>query len=312
MFNKTIGFLSGLLLLFATVSFAQSSVPQTVNIANGKTVTFKANSTGGIKYQWLKNGAPIIGEIAQTYTTGNAGTYTVMSYNLGGCVSDVSDPVNLIVDDPLKTADLMITKTSEARAISVNEVFEYNLRVKNNGPSDATVIKVTDALPKELIFSQLINPSIGTASYSESTRTITWDIPKVITGETADLKIKVMSSQPGLVKNIAMAYALENDPKVANNTSIDFKPIIGVLIPNVFTPNNDGKNDLFKITGLEYYTSNELTIINRWQSTVYQKKGYQNDWTANGLSDGTYFYILRVKTATSDWQELTGYITVVR
>jgi gliding motility-associated-like protein/uncharacterized repeat protein (TIGR01451 family) len=312
MFNKAIGLLLGILLLFAVVSFAQSPVPQTVNIANGKTVTLNANSTDGIKYQWVKNGVPIPGEITQSYTTGNAGTYTVMSYNLGGCVSDISDPVIVTVDAPLKTADLMITKTSEARAISVNEVFEYNLRVKNNGPSDATVIKVTDALPKELTFSQLINPSIGTASYSESTRTVTWDIPKVIAGETADLKIKVVASQPGLVKNIAMAYALESDPKVANNTSIDFKPIIGLLIPNVFTPNNDGKNDYFKITGLEYYTSNELTIINRWQSTVYEKKGYQNDWTANGLSDGTYFYVLRVKTATSAWQELTGYITVVR
>ncbi|TCC94348.1 T9SS type B sorting domain-containing protein [Pedobacter frigiditerrae] len=312
MLNKTIGFLLSMLLLFAMVSFAQSPVPQTVNIASGKTVTLKANSTGGIKYQWLKDAIPITGEIAQSYTTGNAGTYTVISYNIAGCISDVSDPVIITVDDPLKTADLMITKTSEARAISVNEVFEYNLRVKNNGPSDATGIKVTDALPKELTFSQLINPSIGVASYSESTRTIIWDIPKVITGETADLKIKVMASKPGLVKNIAMAYALENDPKVANNTSIDFKPIIGVLIPNVFTPNNDGKNDFFKITGLEYYTSNELTIINRWQSTVYEKKGYQNDWTANGLSDGTYFYVLRVKTANSAWQELTGYITVVR
>lgn len=302
----------GLLLLFAMVSFAQSPVPQTVNIAIGKTVTLKANSINGIKYQWLKDGVPITGEIAKSYTTGSAGIYTVMSYNLSGCVSDTSLPVIVTVDAPIKTADLMITKTAEARAISVNEVFEYNLRVMNNGPNDATMIKVTDALPTELIFSQLVNPSIGTANYSQSTRTVTWHIPKVITGETADLKIKVMASKPGLVKNIATAYALENDPKFSNNTSFDFKPIIGLLIPNVFTPNNDGKNDFFKITGLEYYTSNELTIINRWQSTVYEKKQYQNDWTANGLSEGTYFYVLRVKTASSAWQELTGYITVVR
>jgi gliding motility-associated-like protein/uncharacterized repeat protein (TIGR01451 family) len=312
MFKKPIGFLFGMLLFFMTSSFAQSTTSQTVYIAKGAYIKLKANSTDAIKYQWLKDKIHIVGENMETYTATNQGSYTVISYNEGDCGSDESDPVIVIVKDPLATADLMVTKSSESRAVTVNETFEYNLKVKNNGPDGASLITVSDALPAELVFEQFINPLVGSAKYDAGTKTVNWKIPTMAKGEIANLKIKVRAISRGIIKNTATATAYETDPAGNNNTSTDTKPIIGVTIPNVFTPNNDGKNDFFKIDGLSDYETNELVIINRWQSTVYEKKGYLNDWTANGLSDGTYFYVLKLKKGTSEWQELRGYITVVR
>ncbi len=79
---------------------------------------------------------------------------------------------------------------------------------------------------------------------------------------------------------------------------------------NVFTPNNDGINDFFVISNLELYPDNELVILNRWGNEVYSKKSYDNLWDGSNLSEGTYFYILKVKIC-DEYQTLNGYITIL-
>jgi len=70
-------------------------------------------------------------------------------------------------------------------------------------------------------------------------------------------------------------------------------------MPQGYSPNNDTKNDLFVIRGIEAYPDNVLTIYNRWGNIVYSKKGYLNEWDGhsnNGqeLPNATYFAILEV------------------
>ncbi|WP_342330360.1 Ig-like domain-containing protein [Pedobacter sp. FW305-3-2-15-E-R2A2] len=71
--------------------------------------------------------------------------------------------------------------------------------------------------------------------------------------------------------------------------------IKGFFIPNVITPNGDGKNDEFVIVGLEEFNSAELTIFNRWGNEVYRNGNYRNTWTGEGLNEGTYYYLIRLK-----------------
>lgn len=84
---------------------------------------------------------------------------------------------------------------------------------------------------------------------------------------------------------------------------------IQLFIPNILTPNGDGKNDQFIITSMQdaglsssggnqsvindFYISNELVIYNRWSQVVYETKNYVNDWDGGKLTDGVYFYVLR-------------------
>ncbi|WP_293306685.1 DUF7507 domain-containing protein, partial [Pedobacter sp. UBA5917] len=87
----------------------------------------------------------------------------------------------------------------------------------------------------------------------------------------------------------------------------------GITIPNLFTPNGDGINDTFEIIGLNQYQANELQIVNRWGNEVFHAKGYQNNWTGEGLNEGTYYYLLRVKKANSnEFEVYKGYITLIR
>ena len=53
---------------------------------------------------------------------------------------------------------------------------------------------------------------------------------------------------------------------------------IEIFIPEGFTPNSDGINDYFEITGIDNYPENELLIFNRWGNLVYKAKPYKNDW----------------------------------
>ena len=81
-----------------------------------------------------------------------------------------------------------------------------------------------------------------------------------------------------------------------------------IIIPNVFTPNGDGYNDRFDIDGI-LGTENTVKIFNRWGQVVFEAKNYRNTWSANGISDGTYFYEVMV---TREPEPLTGHVTILR
>lgn len=68
------------------------------------------------------------------------------------------------------------------------------------------------------------------------------------------------------------------------------------IIPNVFSPNKDNKNDVFYIKGLKG-DNNMLVIYNRWGQIVYENPNYKNEWNGStnkgeDLPDGVYFYLL--------------------
>ncbi len=65
-----------------------------------------------------------------------------------------------------------------------------------------------------------------------------------------------------------------------------------VFIPNVFTPNNDGYNEYFKVLNIEPNT--EIVITNRWGVKVFESNNYQNDWRADNLPEGVYFYTIKM------------------
>jgi gliding motility-associated-like protein len=73
-----------------------------------------------------------------------------------------------------------------------------------------------------------------------------------------------------------------------------------VIIPNVFSPNGDGQNDLFGISG-SGIVSVKADIYNRWGSLIFSAQQLNEGWdgrTTAGTecSEGTYFYILVVET----------------
>jgi uncharacterized repeat protein (TIGR01451 family)/gliding motility-associated-like protein len=78
-----------------------------------------------------------------------------------------------------------------------------------------------------------------------------------------------------------------------------------LFIPQGFSPNGDGINDLFVIQNVPTETTVTLKIYNVWGNMIYSNDDYKNDWTGNasigrsigsaaGLPDGTYYYLVRL------------------
>jgi len=60
---------------------------------------------------------------------------------------------------------------------------------------------------------------------------------------------------------------------------------------NVFTPNGDGVNDYFEVKNCEKYYDSKLVVFNRWGIKIFERYYYKNDWNAEGIPDGTYYFI---------------------
>ncbi|WP_343630922.1 Ig-like domain-containing protein [Fluviicola sp.] len=113
-------------------------------------------------------------------------------------------------------------------------------------------------------------------------------------------------------------------PGIPNGTSSPTDPCspkpCGIDIPEAFTPDGDGTNDVFVIEGIEKFPDNTITIFNRWGYEVFSAESYDNTWGGNSTSNlnvggdqlptGTYYYIF--DTGTTEYGVLKGYIYLKR
>jgi len=194
--------------------------------------------------------------------------------------------------------------------------YDYSIAITNFGPGTATNVVVTDTLPAIL---QYISGSSTQGTLTTSGQIVTWTIPSLAPLATEGIIITVNPTVNDQIINSVFVKGKECDPLLSNNKSTDTlnNPIPNLLakdIPDIITPNGDGFNDSFTILdflGIPALSDNELLIFDRWGNAVYHTKSYQNDWTGNGLSAGTYFYVLRINNGTRT-QTFKGHITLLR
>jgi len=76
-------------------------------------------------------------------------------------------------------------------------------------------------------------------------------------------------------------------------------------IPNVITPNGDGKNDYFRATS---GCPARLQVFSRWGTQVFEADSYRNDWDGGHCPDGVYYYYLR----QTDGVTIKGWLEISR
>lgn len=181
-----------------------------------------------------------------------------------------------------------------------NAAFKISFRFK-----DANIIYNFDTC------SNIINLNTPT----ENALNYLWIFPN---GKTSNLRNPTLTIDE--INNKEIVLILNSGTNCADTakTTIQYTDTFNKLKSvNVFTPNNDGINDHFKLDGLSICGESEVTVYNRWGQEIYKSVGKNFDWdgnTENGepVSEGVYFYIGSYRKRNESKVNLHGTITLMR
>lgn len=187
------------------------------------------------------------------------------------------------------------------------------LTLINIGASFATTPADSGEIPLKIVFD---NTSFGVDSafdnfhwtFGDGDTSVLFN-PLHTYEDTGDFTITLtVTDQYNVCKEI-FTYTIH-----ANGTSV-------VEVPNIFTPNGDGVNDVFNVI-YKNLSSAEGVIYNRWGELIYRWSSVEAGWDGRTLSgtlapDGVYYYIIKAvgkdkPEPDPKTYEFTGNVTLVR
>jgi gliding motility-associated-like protein len=97
----------------------------------------------------------------------------------------------------------------------------------------------------------------------------------------------------------------------------DLQLDLTLYIPNTFTPNNDGINDVFGVEGLGI-DKFEMKIYDRWGTVIFESHNLEDKWTGNYkegdyyVQSGSYLYVVTVSGTCTESKEVMGNVLLIR
>jgi gliding motility-associated-like protein len=129
-----------------------------------------------------------------------------------------------------------------------------------------------------------------------------------------------VSTNTKVILNVTNNY----NCRASDSIMVAAKPCCQVYFPTAFTPNNDGKNDLFRMLTIgkskdSRTGAHEISVFkiqNRWGQTVYESADETRGWdgTFNGQPQdmGVYYFYVKYKCSDGNYYEEKGELTLVR
>lgn len=248
-----------------------TSDPASMTVCENSSSGFIVNATGtGLTYQWRKG-------LVNLVNSGNiSGVNTaILTFN-PVTPADASTLYNVVVTGSCAPAD-----SSANASLTVTAAPAANATSNSPVCTDSTIYLNTTAV------------SGGTYAWSGPNGFVSGlqnpEIPAAPVAAFGTYSLTVTASG---------CNSQESTVTVISDNCTD----ISIFIPQGFSPNGDGINDLFVISDIADYPGNTFTVFNRWGNKVFEAKPYQNNWDGqnkfgitmgNGqLPVGTYFYVL--------------------
>jgi gliding motility-associated-like protein len=276
-----------------------------------------------------------------------AGTYTLVVEDADGC--STSQEV-VVADPPLVQADLVTVLSENCSGLCDGTIYVVSFAATtyalDDGPTQEEGLWVALCPGTYTVF--LANDNGCTAD----TTVVIGDGAVVVAGFTADpleptsgTSIAFTNTSEGAATYIwdfgGLDISLEEEPffnfpegmatlevcLTATDTAgcfdvycevITASPEVEFTVPNIFSPNGDGVNDIFGVTGNPGALSSfSLEVFNRFGQLLFSGDRIGMAWDGRTFagepaSEGTYFWVLRFQVSGSAAEERSGHLTLVR
>ncbi len=237
----------------------------------GSSVSYAASVSGnGLNYQWRKDGVDLMNGV-----------------NISGANSNILNINQVALSDTSLNYYLVVTNSCGVTDTSVRVSLKVNpiplAIASSNSP-------ICEGKPINLL-AQTVTGG-----------TYAWSGPNGFSSNVQNPNItNALLADSG---NYTLVVTQNGCNSVLVNLNVIVKSCVDIVfsIPEGFSPNSDGINDLFVIKGIENYPTLSVNIYNRWGSLVFEASPYLNNWNGKSNSGvtiggddlpiGTYFYII--------------------
>ena len=316
-----------------------TGVSTTQAVCAGDSIVLSA--AGGATYQWTGPNVnttqnPVI---IKNASPANSGQYTVTAFSQYGCSATASTQVTV---NPLPTASVTGgtticagDKTQISAAGGVTYSWSPGTTLSDStianpiaSPLDSTTyhVKIANQFGCYVTDSLIINVEKKAIANAGSNKVIFEGQTVKLNGSeeyggtyywTPDSAISDPNSlTPSVSPSNSTTYTLHVKSTNScgdDSSSVFVKVYKTITIPNTFSPNGDGINDVWNIDALVTYPGCLLQVFDRYGQQVYKSTGYNKPWDGkcNGklLPTGTYYYVLDLKNNTP---KISGWLLILK
>ena len=296
-------------------------------------------STSGLTYHYFTDAAGTIAFGTPTAVAASD-TFYIRGMSAGGCSTSIAPVIVVLNDQPvITTTDTVVAckglpvtlkasspgneitwqhiGTADSITVQPNSNAIYKaIAINEAGCTDTAIVNV---LVREFSVSLKASPNpmlVGapatlTTSANSTYEVIGWKPDMYFSNQTANTQSLIINDTTSTYYVIARSADGCTDT-ASIKTAVDNKDF---FIPNAFTPNNDGRNDLFKVYGSSV-TAAEIKIYNQWGVMLYETKDNQKGWDGTHKNNpqpvGLYVYVVKVRLSNEDTFIKKGTIRLIR
>jgi gliding motility-associated-like protein len=314
--------------------------PATIDLTNP---SITAGSQTGLTYNYYQDAAGTI-PLLNPNAVGTAGTYYVTGVDLlTGCSSSIKPVVVTVFAKPVVSASASATDICKGTTITLTALSPGNTidwpgvgagNVVTVIPLDSTVYLAVATSPAGCMDTAMVNVAV-----KPFTLTLTANPEPVLAGTnttlttSANFTYSVLSWAPSIffanqtstTQNIVVKDTSKSFTVIAQSIDgcldtatlfVTVNPNLkDFFIPNAFSPNGDGNNDILKVYGSSVRDV-IMRIYNQWGELIFEtkdiNKGWDGTWKGRPQAVGVYVYVAQVTFYNNATMKRKGTVNLIR
>lgn len=312
------------------------------SICKGNTSSLVAS--GGETYSWYPStGLNSSNTASVSANPGQTQTYTIISQDKHSCIDSANFTLNVIALPQLQISGSQFFCFGQSTQLIAsgadqyiwNPIFGSNtyigpqVIISTNSNTTYNLIGINKGLCKDSISIPITVLTLPTLSInapdsicqgqkfelsSLGNGTFNWQPSFNLNCSTCADPIATINSDIKFIVTITSTNLCLNKDSVL----VKIKPSCGenIIVPNIFSPNGDGVNDVFNFK-IDNIQSFQFEIFDRWGLKVFSSNEFNFEWDGKAksgeqCSEGIYFYCLKIQKYSGEIKDYKGFLTLVK